>query len=344
MPEKFRDRRTSPHFKKGKFINPIPTVVMQPGKAWNTLSQWFRDNDKRKPAVKPGPFRADPSAFTASQKGAIRVIWLAHSTVLFTVGNKWFLTDPVWADTVSPFPWAGPRRFFDMPLAIDKLPPLEGVILSHDHYDHLDRKAIGRLAKGDHMFYCPLGLARYLVKWGVNREKIRELDWNEEIFTPGGIQLISAPARHFSGRGLFNRNRTLWTSWIIRNEEQSVFYSGDTGMHPGLEETGNKYGPFDLTVIEAGAYHPNWGSIHLGPENAVKAHRMLKGKILLPVHWGTFRLALHGWTEPAEDIITYAGKNGVSFLLPQPGEYISLPHETVVSGWWRRVPEVNPTG
>jgi L-ascorbate metabolism protein UlaG (beta-lactamase superfamily) len=246
------------------------------------------------------------------------------------------LTDPVFGERASPVSFMGPKRFHPVPVPIGGLPPIDVVLLSHDHYDHLCRSSIAELAQRPLHVVTALGVASHLEAYGMAPERIHELDWNESQELPG-VRFTATPAQHFSGRGLGDRNSTLWASWVIETAHHKIFFSGDTGLFDGLAEIGRRHGPFDLTMLEIGAYHPAWGTIHLGPENALKAHAMLQGKLLLPVHWGTFDLALHTWEEPAEDLFRRAAEGGIPLLLPQLGQPLEPRRMLEPSPWWRDV-------
>lgn len=264
--------------------------------------------------------------------------WISHSTVFIEIDGKRFLTDPVWSKRASPFTFAGPSRFFDPPLSLEELPEIDGVIISHDHYDHLDRSTIIKLGRRALHFYLPLGVGKYLKQWGIPANQIHEMGWSDSVMLGGSHRLIAAPARHFSGRSLLRRDQTLWASWVMIGPQHKVYFGGDSGYFPGYKEIGETYGPFDLTILEIGAYHPNWGAIHLGPVNAVKAHLDLQGKVLLPVHWGTFALAFHQWNEPVEELIIEANRQKIVLMLPQPGRPENVPAMSFNSEWWRSGP------
>ncbi|HSC87812.1 MAG TPA: MBL fold metallo-hydrolase, partial [Polyangiaceae bacterium] len=282
----------------------------------------------------PLPIRARASADFASPP-ELRVTWLGHSTLLIEIDGHRLLTDPVWGERTSPFTHLGPRRFHPPPLPITELPALDAVVISHDHYDHLDLPTIEYLRGTGVRFVVPLGIGSHLESWGVPRERIVERDWWQSIRV-GALELVSTPARHFSGRGT-SRDGTLWTSWAILGPQHRVYFSGDTAMQPEFEEIGRRLGPFDLTMLESGAYNALWADVHLGPEQAVAAHRMLRGKRMIPVHWGTFNLALHTWMEPPERIRQAAKKVGVDVVVPRPGESVTLdsPNPTP---WWPQLP------
>ncbi|MEE7560304.1 hydrolase, partial [Xanthomonas sp. Kuri4-2] len=234
-----------------------------------------------------------------------------------------WLTDPVFAERASPVPFAGPRRFHAPPIALEELPPLAGVILSHNHYDHLDRASLRRLADRVGVFVAPLGVGDLLVRWGVDAAKVRQLDWWQSL-TVGGLTLTAAPAQHFSGRGWFDSGRALWASWAIQHRDLKLFFSGDSGYFDGFRAIGERLGPFDLTLMENGAYDRRWPHVHMQPEQSLQAHRDVRGRALLPIHNGTFDLALHPWYEPFERISALARAAGVPLLTPRMGARVDL--------------------
>lgn len=259
---------------------------------------------------------------------------LGHSTVLMRLGGKFFLTDPVFSERASPVSWAGPKRFHQSPIALDQIPELRAVIISHNHYDHLDKKSIKALDSRVETFVVPMGVSRQLIKWGVDQNKIVELNWWQSIQFDD-IEVVATPAQHFSGRGLFDRDKTLWASWVIKSSETRLFFSGDTGYFEGFKEIGEKYGPFDVTLMEMGAYNPLWKEIHMLPEQSVKAHFDLKGKAFLPIHNGTFDLSLHDWFEPLELSYQLTKNTGTTLLTPVFGEAVSLKSPKNSLAWWR---------
>jgi L-ascorbate metabolism protein UlaG (beta-lactamase superfamily) len=281
--------------------------------------------------------RVPAGGFESPGNHALRATWLGHSTVLIEIDGRRYLTDPIWSRRCSPVPLAGPSRFFDVPVALEDIPHLDGVIISHDHYDHLDEATIRKLAGRDIIFHVPLGVERHLVRWGISADRIREFDWWDELDLGGGHRLIAAPARHFSGRGPLQKDKTLWASWIIVGPRHRVYFGGDGGYQPAFRTIGDAYGPFDITMLEIGAYHPNWGDIHLGPEMALRAHRDLRGRSLLQIHWGTFQLALHTWTEPVEQVRSGSKEMGIRLLLPEPGQPVDGEGGSVDSGWWVKI-------
>ncbi|MCO7524412.1 MBL fold metallo-hydrolase [Pseudomonas asiatica] len=267
-----------------------------------------------------------------------RSLWrLGHSTVLLKLRGRFFITDPVFAERASPVQWAGPLRFHAPPLALDQLPPLAAVVLSHDHFDHLDEQAIRQLAPRTSVFLAPLGVGNLLITWGVAPAKVRQLDWWQESEVEG-VRFVATPAQHFSGRGLLDSNRTLWASWVIVDEDVRVFFSGDTGYFDGFKQIGERFGPFDLTLIETGAYNVAWPDVHMQPEQSLQAHLDLRGRWLLPIHNGTFDLSIHGWQEPFERILALANQAQVRLSTPQMGERVSLDSPHAGQNWWQPRP------
>ncbi|MDD0977332.1 MBL fold metallo-hydrolase [Pseudomonas fontis] len=263
-----------------------------------------------------------------------RSLWrLGHSTVLLKLRGRFFITDPVFAERASPVQWAGPLRFHQPPLGLAQLPPITAVILSHDHYDHLDEQAIRTLAERAEHFITPLGVGDTLIEWGVPASKVQQLDWWQETVV-AGVRLVATPAQHFSGRGLFDSNRTLWASWVIIDDERRLFFSGDTGYFAGFREIGERFGPFDLTLVETGAYNLNWPNVHMQPEQSLQAHQDLRGRWMLPIHNGTFDLSLHSWHEPFDRIMALASAAQVPLSTPQMGERVSLEQPHRGQAWW----------
>jgi L-ascorbate metabolism protein UlaG (beta-lactamase superfamily) len=327
----------SPRYADGTFHNTAPVGVgLKKGSALSTIGQFLFGGQRRTP---PGPLPSlsPRDAWTRPVETGLRATWLGHSTVLVEIDGHRVLTDPVWSNRASPVSFAGPKRFQPVPVSIEQLPPLDAVIVSHDHYDHLDHASIVELAarSGDGPFVTSLGVGAHLESWGVPPERIIELDWWESTQVRG-LQLTALPSQHFSGRGS-TRNGTLWSSFGVQSERHSFFFSGDTGLTPEYGEILAKIGKFDLVMLEVGAFHPAWGDIHLGPENALEALRLLGGGAFLPVHWGTFNLAIHAWDEPAETLISLGPKRGVQLCMPRLGEVIEPSRVESVTPWWHEV-------
>jgi L-ascorbate metabolism protein UlaG (beta-lactamase superfamily) len=317
-----------------KYYNVLPTSVSPPSGYGAMLRRYLFEKAEREPQQPLGPFRADAAALRASvPTDALRATWLGHSTMLLEVDGRRFLTDPVWAGRASPSQLVGPKRFFAPPLALTDVPPLDGIILSHDHYDHLDPLAIRALAGRTARFYCPLGVGAHLRRWGVPASKITELTWWDEVAVAPDFKLIATPARHFSGRGLLNRDSTLWASWVLLGPQHRVFFGGDSGpFDEAFQQIGEKFGPFNLVMLEIGASDAEWADIHLGPDQAVAAHRLLGGGPLLPLHWGTFNLAFHAWRQPVQRLLELMGTQ--ELLLPAPGQRVEVAAGALNSHWW----------
>jgi L-ascorbate metabolism protein UlaG (beta-lactamase superfamily) len=318
-------------------IQPVLPGLRDPGARAPSLSEFLCGGERRVP--RHGLPAINPRDVWSKAAGTgLRATWLGHSTVLIEIDGYRVLTDPVWGLRASPSRLVGPKRFQPVPVALRSLPPLDLVIVSHDHYDHLDFPTIRELAKLDVPFVTSLGVGAHLEAWGVRPERIAELDWWESYTLPNTeLSVTAAPSQHFSGRGLHDRNGTLWSSMIIRSPRHSVFFSGDTGLTTEYATIRERLGPFDLVMLEVGAFHPSWGHIHLGPENALEALALLGGGTFLPVHWGTFALAVHDWDQPAEVLLRLGPRKGVDLLMPRLGEPVEPSHAHELRPWWRAV-------
>ncbi|MDF2693166.1 MAG: hypothetical protein K0S65_1549 [Labilithrix sp.] len=343
-----RQERTlaSPRFRDGKFHNtdPVDSPMKKGASLVSTTAEYFFGGAVKRP---PGalPIERPLDTWLHPADTGLRVTWLGHSTTLLEIDGIRVLTDPVWSERISPVPLVGPRRFHATPVTIGELPPLDAVLVSHDHYDHLDLPTVRELARLDVPFVTSLGVGARLEALGIAPERIIELDWWEEARLPGAdLAFTATPSRHFSGRSPFDRNRTLWSSWVMASAKRRVFFSGDTGLTSELEAIRERKGPFDLVMLEIGAFHESWGDIHLGPDNALVAHRMLGGGTLLPVHWGTFDLALHAWDDPAERLANQAGELGVHVVTPRLGRAIEPSRVEHIDPWWREVAAVPASG
>ncbi|AIS01607.1 MBL fold metallo-hydrolase [Streptomyces glaucescens] len=335
--------RRSPHFKDGVFQNPGGPARIRPAGSGREFAKTYFDKDARTRRVPRGgiPVHATTLADIAEPPATgLRLTWMGHSSVLAEIDGQRVLFDPVWGERCSPFPFAGPRRLHPAPLPLAALGPVDVVVVSHDHYDHLDMPTIKALAGTDTLFAVPLGVGAHLETWGVSPGRLRELDWHESTRV-GGLTLTATPARHFCGRGLRNTQHTLWASWTVAGEEHRIFHSGDTGYFTGFQDIGAAYGPFDATMIQIGAYSEFWPDIHMTPEEGVRAHLDLQGGspggVLLPIHWATFNLAPHAWAEPGEWTKDAAGAVGQAVALPRPGEPFEPAGKLPVDPWWRTV-------
>lgn len=319
------------------YLNPVPTEMMKPGAFFKVMRDFFRKHPGREPKKALGPFEVNIAALHNLSPDRLRTTWLGHSSLLIETAGKRFLTDPVWYNRVSPFKCLGPKRFFQNPLNIDQLPAIDYILLSHDHYDHLDKKSLLQLAKAGIPVITLLGVGKRLKAWGVSNELVTELDWWESKKLAGGVTITAAPARHFSGRWLNDRFKTLWGSFAIKSPLHNVFFGADSGYFDGFSTIGERLGPFDIAMLEIGAYNENWESIHMGPENAVQATLDLGNPLLLPIHWGTFNLAMHPWKEPVERLMAEAAKKNIQLVLPAPGETITVNKSSYNSFWWKHM-------
>lgn len=315
-------------------------VFENPEPLWNNTSvmAMIKAYQEKSPLSTPqNPAKEIPQGKPSAQELAppstqgVQVTWFGHSSMYLAVDGARFLIDPVWYAS-SPIPWLGPQRWFAPSLELKELPVPDAVVISHDHYDHLDYLSILEIKDWDTKFMVPLGVGAHLVMWGVDPSKVVEMDWYQEQAL-GKARVVCLPARHASGRGVFDQNATLWSGWAFVGPSHRVYYSGDTGLFDGMKEIGEKLGPFDLAMVEVGQYHPNWPDWHLGPEQAVLAATWVRGKRMLPVHWGAYDLAMHSWTAPVERTVIAAQAAGMDLVTPQAGVPLDA-----VSGktgrWW----------
>jgi L-ascorbate metabolism protein UlaG (beta-lactamase superfamily) len=322
----------SPNFADGKAQNSGETSLGSTN-VWEFVVEYFRGAKERKPPV-PVPMDVpDAIALESIHENGVRFIWLGHSTVYLELDGTRVLVDPVWSDRASPFRIVGPKRTHPMPMALADLPTVDVVVISHDHYDHLDPSVVRELAPQGVTFAVPLGIGADLEAWGVATERIIELDWWESAAV-GSLALTATPARHFSGWQATDRDQTLWSSWTLVGPKSRVFYSGDTGWQDNFKTIGDEYGPFDLTIMKCGAYGDGWPDIHINGIEAVEAHRLLNGRRMLPVHWLTFDLALHPWDEPVRQAVDAGEELGAEVITPQVGELIDLEGRVTTTRWW----------
>jgi L-ascorbate metabolism protein UlaG (beta-lactamase superfamily) len=318
-----------------RFRNPAPRPAQglrkTLGIAWNML---FR---KPRGTVPAGALPVDGLTRAQLDAAPDRSLYrLGHSTLLFKLRGQFWLTDPVFGERASPFRRVGPKRFHAPPIALEDLPPLRGILLSHDHYDHLDRETVCALAATTEVFLTPLGVGDRLIEWGIDAARVRQFDWWEGT-TIDDLVFTATPAQHFSGRSLFDGNSTLWASWVIADGDLRVFFSGDTGYFDGFRTIGERLGPFDVTLIETGAYDAQWPYVHMQPEHTVQAHADLRGRWLVPIHNGTFDLAMHHWQEPFERVTGLAAARGIRVATPRMGERLDLAAPHRGERWWRSV-------
>ena len=331
---------SSQYDNSGKFTNQTPVSEFRFSRTMKILARALFETKKNTVPKKAVPLEiVTPTLLKNLPSDRTSVIRLGHSTILIKIENKLWLIDPVFAKRASPFSFMGPKRFHQPPIDVENLPAIEGVIISHNHYDHMDEYSIKKLRDKVEHFVMPLGNAAQIESWGVDASQITELDWWQS-FSLDGIEIVATPAQHFSGRGFGDRNKTLWSSWVIKSDRSSIFYSGDSGYFYGFKAIGEKYGPFDLTMIETGAYDDDWSEVHMSPLQSSMAHKDLKGRKMLPVHNGTFDLAFHSWTDPFEQLVEIANKDWIDLLTPKMGQVVTLEDDDSVDEardlfWWR---------
>jgi L-ascorbate metabolism protein UlaG (beta-lactamase superfamily) len=329
--------KASPRWVDGRFrnVHPVMPGLRDPGAAMPTLREFLYGGERRTPPA-PLPSLNPLESWARAPGSGLRATWLGHSTVLLEIDGLRVLTDPVWGPRASPSRLIGPKRFQPVPVALRAMPPVDLVIVSHDHYDHLDYPTIRELARRDAPFVTSLGVGAHLELWGVPPERVVELDWWETYRLPNSeLTVTAAPSQHFSGRTPKDRNATSWSSMVVRSQRHTVFFSGDTGLTTEYRVIRERLGPFDLVMLEVGAFHPAWGDIHLGPENALEALALLGGGPFLPIHWGTFALAMHPWDEPAEVLLQKGARAGAQLVMPRLGEPVEPAHAERAEPWWR---------
>ena len=324
--------QASPQWREGRFRNALPTLTSP--SARTILDFWTTGRAVRTPTAPVPTVTRTRADFDAPQ--SLRLTWLGHSTTLVEIEGRRFLTDPVFGPTASPGRAFGVARFFEPPLPLAELPAVDAVVLSHDHYDHLDAGTVRQLAARVPRWVAPLGVGAHLERWGVPAGRITELDWWDETEV-GGVRLVCTPSRHFSGRSVTDRDQTLWCGWAFVGDRHRVYSTGDGAFSPDFARVGERLGPFDAALVEIGAYSPAWPDVHMGPEQAVQAHLAARGGLLVPVHWATFNLAFHGWTEPVERLLAASAAAGVRVAVPRPGESVGPADPPGVIRWWPEV-------
>ncbi|TGE26163.1 MBL fold metallo-hydrolase [Hymenobacter aquaticus] len=329
----------SGHYQDGEFRNLLPTEVMTGGSTVSVLWKFLFGKTPDAAPSAPLPTQPlDPLSISRKTPDLLRATWFGHSASLVEIAGKNILFDPMLSVKMGPVSWATPTRYNPaLAITAEQLPPIDAVLISHDHYDHLDYQTIRRLKDKTANFYVPLGVGAHLLAWGVAPANVHELDWNDSVQLPG-LTIISQPARHFSGRGLTNRNSTSWSSWVLKSATQRVFYSGDGGYGPHFQAIGRQHGPFDLALMECGQYDAQWAQIHMMPEQSVQAALDVRARLMLPVHWGAFTEANHAWNDPVQRATAEARRLGQFITTPELGQPVTpgigpLPQRP----WWLTV-------
>jgi L-ascorbate metabolism protein UlaG (beta-lactamase superfamily) len=329
--------QASPQWADGRFVNLEPEAPSTTSLIDYTLRQLTGDEVREPPAPLP-VVAVDKAALAAPPPSSgLRAFWIGHASAYVEADGVRFLLDPVFGERVSPLP-VGPRRFHAPPIALADLPPIDAVLISHDHYDHLDMDTVRHLAQRGARFYVPLGIGAHLERWGVEPAQIEELEWWQERSVKN-VRIVCTPTRHYSGRGMGDRSTTLWSSWSVVGPQHRFFYSGDTGYAKVFKDIGERLGPFDIAFVKIGAYGPGqaWTDIHMPPEQAVQVHRDVRGRRMFPVHWSTFNLAYHDWDEPIRRTVAEATRVGVELVTPRVGEVVDADQAFRSTRWWEGV-------
>ncbi len=340
--------QASPQFNKetGRFQNRNPQDFQSKMPFFKLLKLYFWGPEIRVPTASLPAMTPTMSDFLkpATDASDVRIIWLGHSTVLMRIAGKTLLIDPALSKRVAPVFFLG-NRFQKSPLALEDLPKIDMVLISHDHYDHLDRTSLINLigASGrDATYIMPLGVGARVESFGIPARQIVELDWWESYGEKTSIKITATPSQHFSGRGLSDSLKTLWAGFAIETELVKGFYSGDTGYHTHFKETGDRFDGFDFALLESGQYNQMWQYVHLLPEEVIQAAIDLRTKQFLPMHWGMYNLSIHDWFEPIESVSALAEKNQVSIRAPVLGELLTLKKDQpapIAIKWWREHPD-----
>lgn len=326
----------SSHYNKseGIFLNRRPNLIKDMRKevmTFSTIVDWLKGAPNRQPSKALPEVKPDLQEFLEPSED-IKVIWLGHSTFLLNLSGKIILVDPVFANTAAPVSFMV-KRFQPTVLTLEELPKVDFILISHDHYDHLDMQSMKFFAKKDITFLMPLGVSAHLLRWGVNPKNILEFDWWDSK-NLNGIEFVATPAQHFSGRSPFNENKTLWASWVIRSGKNNIYFSGDSGYDTHFKDIGDKYGPFDIAFIENGQYNKKWHPVHVLPEESVQAYFDLKAKRFFPIHWGMFVLSVHTWRDPVDNLLRLSKERGVNIVTPKIGQLVSVNDNYQNIEWW----------
>nr|WP_132124561.1 MBL fold metallo-hydrolase [Actinocrispum wychmicini] len=328
--ERRRRVRQSPQFRDGQFRNAAPSQVVRAGDVPELFRRMITNREPSRPR---GPIPVVTPTSGDSPDG-LHITWYGHASVLVEMDGARVLIDPVWSERVSPSALVGPKRLHPVPVPLEDLAPVDAIVISHDHYDHLDLPSVRTLLRTTTApFLVPLGIGAHLERWGVPADRVVELDWGQSAEV-GPLRFTATAAQHFSGRG-FSRNGTLWASWVLTGPTRRVFYSGDTGYFDGFAAIGEQHGPFDAALVQIGAYDPMWPDIHMTPEEGVATHQDVHAHVLIPVHWATFTLALHSWSEPVDRLWREAKAQDVRLAVPKPGERVDVDDPPIVNGWWQ---------
>jgi L-ascorbate metabolism protein UlaG (beta-lactamase superfamily) len=321
------------NYVNGEFKNDEPTKLFTEEMS---MANFFKDHPNQVPKKDIIPMELDIESFKSHSNGKFKLSWLGHSAFIMNLGGNIILLDPMLGQFAAPVPVPSLKRYStQIAFSVEDIDTIDMVVYSHDHYDHLDYSTIKKIKGKVGLFIVPHGVGNHLRSWEVPEQSIIELNWNDskEI---NGIEFVCLPARHFSGRGPFNRNSTLWSSWAIKSEHGKIYFSGDSGYGKHLKKIGDEHGPFDISLIDCGQYNKAWKYSHMFPEQSLKATKDLKGEYLIPIHWGAFTLSTHSWIEPPEKVFANAEKLGQKIILPQIGQIISMKQTNYkIKKWWK---------
>ena len=337
--QKEREKRiqSSPQFQNGTFVNPNRIAAkLLSLETWEVTKEYiFGKRTDPKPLIVLQVHPLNPEQWENYPADQFSFSWLGHSSIFITMENQRILVDPVLEERASPFSWTGPKRFHPSPITAEKLPSIDVVLITHDHYDHLEKSTLVMINEKVNRFIVPLGIGELLEDWGIDPSKITELDW-WETYSYGTIEFHATPAVHYASRGLFDSNQRLWCSWSIVGKEKRAFVSGDSGYFDGFKNIGEQLGPFDVTFLKIGAYSDKgtWHALHMTPEEAGQQHLDLRGQLLVPLHWATFDLGLHPWYEPIERLATLSVEKSITLITPEIGEIIDLSGAIITHHWW----------
>jgi len=326
--------KNSPNYRDGSFQNLQPTEMLSKDASYpKMMAEFFFGNVSEGVPGLPLPVMKSDLKSLSSDDPVI--VWFGHSSYLLIINGKRILVDPVFSPYASPWQFIGTKNFlYTNPYTIDDFPEIDLTILTHDHYDHLDYHSILKLRSKTKQFYTTLGVGAHLMYWGIEESKIREFDWWDSVTAFSGLELTATPARHFSGRGL-KRNQSLWTSFVLNVQGYKIFIGGDSGYDDSFKTIGDKMGPFELAILECGQYNEQWPFIHMMPEQCVQAAKDLRARVLLPVHWGKFKLSLHSWTDPINRAVAEAKVLNQMVTTPMIGEIVKLDFISPGSHWWK---------
>ncbi len=330
----------SPHFDAdaGIFVNRRPGIVKAMRKSTMTFGKVIKQMRQASPDVTPHQplptVQPDFKAFQSPDED-LKALWLGHSSILLSIAQQRVLIDPVLAPHNGPLGFL--MRRFQAPVALpEDLPPIDLILITHDHYDHLDMATIKAFRETATRFMVPLGVSAHLKRWGIAAERIQELDWWQSARF-NGLDIVATPAQHFSGRHVVKQNRSLWASWVIQSPQHRVYFSGDSGYDEHFQAIGTAFGPFDVAFIESGQYSPLWPQVHLHPTESLQAFKDLNAQRYFPIHWGMFRLSTHAWYEPIRLLTAEAKRQGIALVAPKMGEVAILNGEASPEPWWEDV-------